>query len=59
MSQANALMEALDTLFYAPELGLYYFSEADDILTAVTRMSDGVIPSDNSVAAEVNFYWVI
>lgn len=55
LSQANALMEALDTLFYAPELGLYYFSEADDILTAVTRMSDGVMPSDNSVAAEVNF----
>lgn len=55
LTQANALMEVLDRRFLSSELGLYFFSQADEILSPVTKMTDGVLPSDNGVAAEVNF----
>jgi hypothetical protein len=55
LEDAKDLMDTLDVGFYNDENGLYQYSVNETVIAPITKMADGVIPSDNAVGAEVNF----
>jgi uncharacterized protein YyaL (SSP411 family) len=55
LEDAKDLMNTLDVGFYNDENGLYQYSVNETVIAPITKMADGVIPSDNAVGAEVNF----
>jgi uncharacterized protein YyaL (SSP411 family) len=55
LEDAKDLMNTLDIGFYNDENGLYQYSVNETVIAPITKMADGVIPSDNAVGAEVNF----
>lgn len=53
--KAQELMQALNERFYMAGERMYQYNVAKGVLSPVLKITDGVLPSDNAVAAAVNF----
>lgn len=55
LKESEAYMNHANNRFYTPEKAAYLFSNTAALMTPLYVFSDGVMPSDNGMAAKLNF----